>query len=154
MRTKFLSGIVCLVLLLAPCFVATAFAGQGNMENAILSLINNYRKKQGLPALQMNDQIADAAKRHSRDMATGRVPFGHDGFDERTGNLIKKLKPANAAAENVAYGAESASEVVDMWLHSKGHRKNIVGNYNLTGIGIAKGRDGTYFFTQIFIHKQ
>jgi uncharacterized protein YkwD len=154
MRTRVIAGFVCLFFLLCPLFSGAAFAGQGNMEDDILSLINTFRKKQGLAALQMNDDIADAARRHSKDMATGRVPFGHDGFDERTGDLIKKLKPANAAAENVAYGAQSAGQVVDMWLHSKGHRKNIMGNYNLTGIGIAKGRDGTYYFTQIFIHKQ
>ncbi|XZF15323.1 CAP domain-containing protein [Chitinophagaceae bacterium MMS25-I14] len=129
-------------------------ADGGNMEASILKLINQYRAGKHLPALAMNDEIADAARRHSYDMATHKVPFGHDGFEQRTGRLIKDLKPANAAAENVAFGASSAREVVDMWLHSKGHRKNIEGNYNMTGIGIAADRTGKYYFTQIFINKQ
>jgi uncharacterized protein YkwD len=41
-----------------------------------------------------------------------------------------------------------------MWLNSPGHRKNIEGPYNLTGIAMAKAKDGTMYFTQIFINKQ
>lgn len=152
MRTTLLSFLFLLILL--PALGLQAKAGRGNMEDDILTLINRYRAKYGLQALKMNNTISDAARRHSKDMASGSIPFGHDGFDERTNKLIKQLSPADAAAENVAYGAETAQEVVNMWLHSKGHRKNIMGNYNLTGIGIAEGRDGTYYFTQIFIHKK
>ncbi|MEB3337507.1 MAG: hypothetical protein VKJ46_08605 [Leptolyngbyaceae bacterium] len=36
-------------------------------------------------------------------------------------------------------------------MKSPGHLKNIKGQYNLTGIGIAKDSQGKYYFTQIFI---
>ena len=40
--------------------------------------------------------------------------------------------------------------VID-WINSPGHHKNIVGDFNLTGIGIAKNNEGKYYFNQIFI---
>jgi uncharacterized protein YkwD len=41
--------------------------------------------------------------------------------------------------------------VVDGWKNSPEHRKNMLGDFSLTGIGIAQSNDGGYFFTQIFI---
>lgn len=124
------------------------------MEEDILYYVNKHREGIGLPILKMNDDITQAANAHSRDMASKKIPFGHDGFDERMGRLLKLLKPANAAAENVAEGSKSAKDVVELWLHSSGHRKNIEGNYNTTGIGIATAEDGTLYFTQIFINRR
>lgn len=128
--------------------VSTAFAG---MEDDILVLINKHRAKKGLGKLQDNRQIANAADKHSKDMASRRVGFGHSGFDGRMDKVMKNMQGATGCAENVAYGAETAEAVVKMWLKSPGHKKNIEGNYNYSGIGIAKDRSGTLYFTQIFI---
>lgn len=140
-------------ILLCSIFSATAIYAQ-SMEQNILQLINKHRHKKGLQPLTMIDEISDKAKEHSTDMAKGRVPFGHAGFDVRLRSLMSKLPGSNAGAENVAYGALSADGVVDMWLNSAGHRKNIQGKYNLTGIGIARGKDGMLYFTQIFISQR
>jgi uncharacterized protein YkwD len=40
---------------------------------------------------------------------------------------------------------------VDGWLGSPHHRENIEGNFDRTGVGIARSGDGTYYYTQIFI---
>jgi len=83
-------------------------------------------------------------------MLSGKTPFGHEGFHERINRLRKRLGPIHVAAENVASGPMSAREVVDGWLHSPGHRRNIEGNFKLTGIGLARREDGMVYFTQIF----
>jgi uncharacterized protein YkwD len=44
----------------------------------------------------------------------------------------------------------SAREVVDGWLKSPGHKRNIEGDFTLTGIGIASDKQGNIYFTQIF----
>jgi uncharacterized protein YkwD len=124
------------------------------MEQEILKYVNMHRDSMNLPPLKMDSIISKAALSHSTNMATGKIPLGHEGFEERMGVLLKVLKPANAAAENVADGKVDARQVVNLWLHSPGHRKNIEGGYNITGIGIAKGNDGNLYFTQIFINKQ
>ena len=52
------------------------------------------------------------------------------------------------------WGRNTAEGVVKMWLNSQGHRENIEGDYNMTGIGISKSADGTPYFTEIFIRAQ
>lgn len=123
------------------------------LANDILTLVNNHRAAMGLQPLAFNKTISEAAESHSRNMGAKKIPFGHDGFDSRMNKLSNALKPASAFAENVAYGPTTAEQAVDMWLHSPGHKKNIEGDYNLTGIGIVKGRDGELYFTQIFVNK-
>ncbi|MEI8280562.1 MAG: CAP domain-containing protein [Bacteroidota bacterium] len=125
-----------------------------NMEEDVLVLINQYRKKMGLTPLKMNSKITEVALTHSRNMASGQTAFGHDGFEGRTEQLRNEISNVYAEAENVAYGATSAKEVVNMWLHSPGHKKNIEGKYNLTGIAIVEDDSGTLFFTQLFLRKQ
>lgn len=118
----------------------------------VLRLINEHRTGMGLEPLKMTEVISKAAEKHSHNMASKKIPFGHDGFDARMAGLRKQIKNTDGWAENVAYGAETAEAVVDMWLHSPGHKKNIEGNYNLTGLGIVKGADGELYYTQIFVH--
>lgn len=124
-----------------------------NMEESILYYVNAYRRSHGLGSLQPIDAATQQAFIHSRNMATGRTAFGHDGFSTRVNNVRNAVGFVSAAAENVAYGNMSAKEVVDGWLHSPGHRKNIEGNYNQTGIGISEDRQGVLYFTQLFIRK-
>lgn len=123
------------------------------MEKDILYYINQYRSSIGLPALQMISAASEQAKDHSIEMAKRTTPFGHNGFDERMENIVKKIGFVYASAENVAYGKLTAKEVVDLWLNSPGHKKNIEGNYALTGIGLAKDESGLVFYTQIFLRK-
>jgi uncharacterized protein YkwD len=54
-------------------------------------------------------------------------------------------------AENVAYGATTAKEVVSMWKGSSGHRKNMLGNYKYIGIGTARDKRGAIYYTEIFV---
>lgn len=123
------------------------------MEKNILYYINEHRKSIGLPALIMLDVASEKAVEHSEDMAKRKTGFGHEGFESRVRYIASKAGTISAAAENVAYGQLSAREVVDGWLHSRGHKKNIEGNYDFTGIGLARDASGIIYFTQIFINK-
>jgi uncharacterized protein YkwD len=123
------------------------------LTTEVLALVNAHRTGMGLKPLTINKTIGFAAMSHSRNMANKKIPFGHDGFDGRMERLSKQLKPTYSFAENVAMGATTAQEVVTQWLNSPGHKKNIEGDYNLTGIGIVKGKDGNLYYTQIFINR-
>jgi uncharacterized protein YkwD len=120
------------------------------IEQAVFEQINSYRTSQNLPALTRNSAADNQAKIHSQDMASGQVAFGHSGAQERfkaTGIAYK------SAGENVAYNSSSdpATKAVQGWLGSPGHLANIKGNFDLTGIGVAKSSDGKVYLTQIFI---
>ncbi len=116
----------------------------------ILRYVNEYRHSKGLKPLEANSFISSVALDHSRDMLSGKTPFGHEGFRDRIDRIKKRLGPIHVAAENVASGPMGAREVVDGWLHSPGHRRNIEGDFRLTGIGLAYGKRGMIYFTQIF----
>ncbi len=125
-----------------------------NMNSRILELVNEHRQSIGKGALKMIDVASAQAIQHSRDMMNKNTPFGHEGFEDRVDVIKKSVGFINAAAENVAYGQLTAEEVVNGWLHSPGHRKNIEGDYNLTGIGVAQNGQGLIYFTQIFVLKK
>jgi uncharacterized protein YkwD len=117
---------------------------------AILAQVNKYRKKHGMHALKMNDELNAVARKHSVSMASGRRKLGHAGFKQRQLDISRFLK-YSSIAENVAYGPTTASELVGLWANSPSHRQNMLGNYTYTGIGIAKNRQGRIFYTQIFL---
>jgi uncharacterized protein YkwD len=123
-------------------------------QQTILDEINQYRLAHHLQPLKINKNISLVAEKHSSNMSHGNIPFGHVGFNNRTNQLFAQISKPQAIAENVAYGNLDAKKVVQLWLNSEGHRRNIEGNYNLTGIGITYNDDGLAYYTQIFIRTQ
>lgn len=127
-----------------------------SIEQAVHAQINQYRASKGLAPLTLNETISQQARTHSQNMASGAVAFSHDGFSSRV-QAISKVIPYSGSAENVAYNqgySDPATQAVKGWLNSTGHRQNIEGNYNLTGISVAKNAKGEYYFTQIFIRNR
>jgi uncharacterized protein YkwD len=89
-------------------------------------------------------------------MAKGVAPFSHDGFKSRV-KAIGATIPYRQAGENLAVirgYPDVVAVAVQGWLDSPGHRKTMEGNFNLTGVGVAKNRQGEYYFTQIFIRER
>ena len=121
------------------------------MEADVLTLINKYRRSKGLAIFKSNEIVAEEARKHSFNMATGKVGFGHDGFSTRSKTLTTKIPGTIGVAENVAFGQQSAQEVVNDWIKSTGHRHNIEGNYQQTGIGIVADNQGVLYYTQMFM---
>jgi uncharacterized protein YkwD len=121
-----------------------------DMSIAILYYVNIYRRSAGLVPIQLNSFESALALKHSQDMASKRVSFSHDGFQERVLAIQKKLGPQAAWAENIASGRMSGREVVESWIKSPIHKKNLLGNFILTGIGSAKNEEGVLYYTEIF----
>lgn len=144
-------------IFLSLFFVTTFFSlvsfvpASDGLDDDIYSYTNAFRKSKGKAALTMREDLNAIAQKHSNDMAKGRVPFGHDGFDERDEQARKKVGGTHFA-ENVAYGARTGKDVVDMWKNSSGHRKNMLGDYKYIGIGTATDKKGVIYYTQIFIN--
>src|ERR1700722_14126622 len=74
-----------------------------SMETEILQFVNDDRKQHDLSPLQLNESESSLALKHSQDMASGRVKFGHDGFNSRA-KAIQKSLGATEVGENVASG--------------------------------------------------
>jgi uncharacterized protein YkwD len=147
-RTFLFLSIICFPLFIS--LVSFSPNNNGNLVQDVLSQTNHFRKSQGLTELIIRKDLDEIAQRHSADMASGRVGFGHDGFEKRNAMASKKIKHLRSFAENVAYGATTAKEVVTMWKNSPGHRRNMLGHYKYIGIGIAKDSHGRMFYTEVF----
>lgn len=120
----------------------------------VLQYVNQYRAAHGMPTLVMNEAANREARRHSQDMANHAVPFGHVGFDQRMKHLYRSIDDARGGAENVAYNYKTARIVVDGWIKSPGHHRNLMGRYNMTGIGIVRDKAGRLYYTQLFVHTE
>ncbi len=125
------------------------------LEQAIYAQINQYRQQRRLPPLSLDERISQQARSHSQAMAQ-QGQINHDGFGDRL-RAINRVIPYSSGAENVAYNqgfADPTTRAVQGWINSTGHRQNIEGSFNMTGIGVAKNSRGEYYFTQIFIRRR
>jgi len=111
---------------------------------------NTFRAQERMPPMRWSQALADIAAEHARQMARGEMPFSHQGFEDRTRRYPFAYF---SAAENLAYNggvADAARCAVDGWIKSPGHRKNLVGAFDLCGIGVARSSSGQFYFTQLF----
>lgn len=140
------------MLALAMPSVASACSGGGDelsagsvsvSESVTFCLINRERTTRGLRALHRNKRLNLASRRHARSMAA-RNFFAHGNFVGRI-RTAKYLRGARAwrLGENIAWGSGvlgSPAEIVDSWMHSPGHRANILSrSFKEIGVGIAYG---------------
>ena len=152
-----------LMVLVAGCALPQAIdvSLQPHEDSAQLELlvkhvhqkVNEYRASQNLAELKLDSRISRVARRHSAAMAQGVVSFNHRGFQSRA-RTIRKFLAYRAVAENLAYnrgGATPASTAMESWLRSNSHREAIEGRFQRTGIGVAKSKEGRYYFTQLFV---
>jgi uncharacterized protein YkwD len=118
--------------------------------NAARSLARDCGDTRMVPAppLVWNDILFEAAADHSRDMAN-RNFFDHTGRD---GNRVTQRATARgyvwrAIGENIAGGDGSVDRVMDGWLRSPGHCRNIM-NPEYADVAVAcVERDGTRWGT-------
>lgn len=124
------------------------------LEAQVFAAVNRHRTSLGMSELAHSVEIARIARAHSDAMARGQRDFGHSGLQKRTAAIASRM-PLSSAAENISRHSRDYGEVphaaVQVWLDSARHRKNIEGDYDLSGVGAAQDSAGTYYLTQIFV---
>lgn len=105
-------------------------------EKLLFDAANRERAAAGLQSLAWDSALAAAARQHALLMAQEHL-LAHQYPDEFP--LAERAARAGAKfsmiAENIAVGEDPAS-IHDGWMHSPGHRKNIL-NPELAAVGIA-----------------
>ncbi|WNF24158.1 CAP domain-containing protein [Mesobacillus jeotgali] len=121
-------------------------------EAKVIDLTNEQRRKNGLQNLQPDTALSNVAQEKSNDMQAKNY-FSHTS--PTYGSPFDMMRDFgvsyNTAGENIAMGQQSAEEVVNAWMNSEGHRKNIL-SPNYTHIGVGHTTQGNYW-TQMFIGK-
>jgi uncharacterized protein YkwD len=104
---------------------------------------NKERAKENLPPLKLEAKLSDAALAHAKDMAN-RQEMGHEGSDGSTPSqrVVRAGYHYLATGENVARGYEDVAGVMQGWMESPPHRKNILGDYSEIGVARVEGKDG------------
>ena len=108
-----------------------------SFEAAVVEEMNRQRATFGLPPLRINSRLEAAADDRITDMFDKQY-FSHvspDGIQpwswvEQHGYDYREF------GENLAVGYPSADSVVDGWMHSPGHRANVL-NRNFEEVGVA-----------------
>lgn len=115
----------------------------------VVRLTNSARSKNGYAALIEDGALSEAAAVRAREIARSfshTRPSGASFSSALSESGVSYLR----AGENIASGQKSASEVVNAWMNSPGHRANIL-NSSYSRIGSASVNiDGTLYWVQLF----
>ncbi|APH06989.1 hypothetical protein A9C19_06845 [Bacillus weihaiensis] len=126
-----------------------------NMSQAVqqvIDLTNAERRKNGLPELTGDTQLNGVAQKKSEDMRQNNY-FSHTS--PTYGSPFDMMRDFGVsyktAGENIAQGQQTPAAVVQAWMNSEGHRKNILSK-DFTHIGVGYDKNG-HHWTQMFIGK-
>ncbi len=132
------------------------------VERWIYRFTNDARRRQGLLALDRDEDLAGAARAHSDDMLVRKF-FGHENPD---GITVKERIPARVTSlarigENIWSGSGldpsdpkmMARMIVDNWVTSPSHRANVLNpDYTHLGVGVSL-KDNRITATQEFAQR-
>ena len=119
-------------------------------EAEVLRLVNVERAKTGLAPLVRDDGAEKVAYLRAKEIVQS---FSHTRPDGRSCFTAASDLGVSyrTAGENIAYGYATPEQVVNGWMNSEGHRKNILSaSFTKIGIGCYKSSSVLYW-SQFFI---
>ncbi|NYG58402.1 uncharacterized protein YkwD [Nocardioides daedukensis] len=153
MRTLRLISVILFALALLPLSAASSVAAPAPAPAAATSgsywldaynATNAERAKRGLAKLRTSKCLATFARAHAKRMGEARRIYHQD-----LGPIMRKCN-LRTAGENVAVGFPTGKAVVDGWMDSWGHRKNILSkSFRYMSISAYKA-GGKYYVVQLF----
>ena len=130
----------------------TSSANTSAEEQQAVTLLNQDRAANGLPALKVNAKLTALAESYAQDMIDRNYfshynPEGQSPFDR----MSKAGISYSYAGENLAINTNvTAAETA--FMNSSGHRDNILNsNYTEVGIGVKHDSKGSVYVVQEFI---
>lgn len=116
----------------------------------LLDLHNDARSAD----LVINKSLQTAAQKHAEWMAANSK-CDHEQPNQDTRTFWDRAKQAGyqgrGGGENIAAGQSDTGEVFNDWMHSPGHRRNIVNQqYRDAGFGMARDARGRHYWCAVF----
>jgi uncharacterized protein YkwD len=120
----------------------------------IVDLTNVERTHEGRRPVRANARLMRAAQLHAEQMARARQ-LAHVLPSGTYPRAADRLRAADyrwqTYGENIALGQAGAAEVLESWMHSRGHRTNILTpDFTEMGAGYAIDRAGRPYYVQVF----
>lgn len=120
-----------------------------NFPAEVLELVNRERAKAGVRPLQLAEDLTAAASIRAKELPR---QFSHTRPDGRD-CFTAIRRHYRTAGENIAAGQRSPAKVMDSWMHSEGHRHNILNPaFKYFGLGFYAAPDSAmkFYWTQLF----
>lgn len=96
-----------------------------------LTAINAERKNRGKPALMRSVCLEFEAQKHAETMRlSGKLT--HAGWEGRIAACGYE-----GGSENVAFGFRTIADCIAGWMRSRGHKRNILGDWSVCGFAKA-----------------
>ena len=132
--------------------IPTLDSGVSAYEAEVVRLVNIERSKNGLSPLKEDWELSRVARYKSQDMKDKNY-FSHTSptYGSPFDMMQRFGVQYSSAGENIAAGQQTAEEVMNSWMHSSGHRANILNaDYEKIGIGFVKGGQYGTYWVQLF----
>ena len=120
-----------------------------NFAIEVLNLVNEERARVGVAPLRLAEDLQAAAEIRAREVVR---KFSHTRPDGSSCFTVIRYQ-GRTCGENIAAGHATAAETVDGWMHSEGHRANILNpSFRELGVGYAYEGNSRYkhYWVQLF----
>ena len=130
-------------------FASNVACAEGSFAVEVLNLVNAERARVGVAPLRLAADLQEASAVRARELVerfSHTRPNGSDCF------TVMKNR-GRTCGENIAAGHATASETVNQWMNSAGHRENILNPaFRELGVGYAYEDYSTYhhYWVQLF----
>ena len=129
-------------------------ASASRVAAEVVELTNTERGILGRAKLRTNARLTRAAQVHAEQMARARQQahvLPNAAYPRAEDRLAAAGYNWQSFGENLALGQASPAEAVHSWMHSRGHRSNIVSpEFTELGVGYAIDRAGRPYYVQVF----
>jgi uncharacterized protein YkwD len=147
-------AVACLSSAHTAAQASSAAVSPSRVAADVITLTNAERTHYRRVALRANPRLMRAAQLQADQMARARH-MAHVLPGARYPSTLDRIAAADyrwySVGENVAFGQPNAAKVLDSWMHSRGHRANILNaNFTEMGAGYAVDRTGRPYYVQVF----
>lgn len=104
------------------------------IEELVIEWTNYHRSQYNLPPLEMDRELVESARQHTAWMTN-------------SGRFVHSRGPY---PENIAWGQSDPESVLNTWMHSSGHRANILAGYRKIGVAAYEADNGRIYWCQQF----
>ncbi len=113
-------------------------------SRTVATYMARLRASQGLQPLTPDAALERAAAQQAQYMARAGKMAHTAGWGKSFSRRMASAGVRTAAAENIAYGQRNHAEVMQSWMNSAGHRRNMLNpaysRYGLASVSDARGR--------------
>lgn len=132
--------------------VSVRATASGGVHDQVMAGINDFRRSEGKAAFHRDRDLDNLAQHHAEHMLKAKK-LSHDGYHLRLG-AAESYFGIGMLRENVYWSlgrpkAELPGAIVNGWVNSPGHRRNLLAHTKECGIGVASDAEGNVYAVQL-----